>query len=281
MSAMRSRARSESVSKSLKLARLHVHISGKLGMENEIKIYQETHCPKQSIRHKQYLKRLMKNVSRLQIVIILWLLSPLLFGTIEDRLLHPNNIWPNDSGTGLPLTSSVLVFPYLVLFLVLYRPLSWLPLTHPAESGSFIQFPNLNAIGTVLIGSLFIIILSVIGFWLGKRISYFAWQKYVIVAFSFILLFDISLFSLQTYSDINSERPLRIKRDSVLKQCNEPGPEFTTCMDQCNDQLNSRVFQGNEERNTFWIKCTESCNTLHMSFRATCLRKSGLPEYKP
>lgn len=231
--------------------------------------------------NKQRLK-LMKNVSKLQIVIILWLLSPLFFGTIEDTLLHPNNIWPNDNGTGLPLISSVLTVPYFVLSLILYLPLSWLPLTYPGgSSGVFIQFPNFNAIGTTLIRSLLIIILGVIGFLLGKRIGYFAWQKYITVTFSFILLFDVSLFSLQIYSDVNNERPLRIKRDAILKQCDKPGPEFTKCMDQCNDQLDSRVFQSSEELNAFWMKCTGLCDTLRMSFRTTCLRESGLPEYKP
>jgi hypothetical protein len=222
----------------------------------------------------------MKSISRLQIVMILWLLSPLLFGAIETGLLNPNNIWPNNDGAGLPLISSILGVPYLIAFYILYFPLSWLPL-EGGGTGAFVQIlPNLNTFGVVLMGGLLVVFWGVIGFWLGKKFSYYAWQKYVAMLLSFILLFDISLFGYQVYSDVNGERSGRMERDSVFERCNASGPEYDKCMTQCGNQLDSQRFQDSDEHNKFWLKCTAQCDALRMDFQTTCLRESGLPEYE-
>ncbi len=218
----------------------------------------------------------MKNISKLQIVMILWLLSPLLFDAVESSLLHPNNIWPNSDGTGLPLISSVLLVPSIVIFYILYFPLSWLPL-EGGGTETFIQIlPNLNTFGMVLIGGLLVVVWGVIGFWLGKKVGYYAWQKYIAIMFSLILLFDISLFAYQVYSDINKERSVRIERASALERCNVSGPEYDECMAQCGNQLDSQYFQDSQAHDNFWLECMSQCNVLRTNFQDTCLRESGL-----
>ncbi len=222
----------------------------------------------------------MKRPSRIQIILVLWVILPFLFSLVNSLWLQPQNIWVNNSGTGIPSTSVVLGIPIFFLFNVYYIVLKPFVSIDAGGSGAWLQIvPDTNQFGTLLILGLIVLTLGAGAFFLGRIIQDRSWEKYVFFTFLLFSLFDtVNYLSQLNYAV--EQKPVLDTRASVIARCNGASPEAATCQQQCSEEWSKLAQESAETRNAFWTSCTKKCDSLQAAFQVTCLRESGLPEYK-
>lgn len=222
----------------------------------------------------------MKHIARSQIILILWVILPFIFSTINSFWFEPSNIWVNNSGTGIPSTSIALGIPTFFLFNVYYIILKPFVSIDAGGTGAWMQIvPNTNQFGTLLILGLIVVTLAALAFFLGRVIKDRTWEKYVFYVFLVFILFDSANYLYQLRYAVD-QKPVLDMRSSVMERCNGVSPEYTSCQSTCSDGWSKLERESADTRNAFWTTCTAKCDPLQTEFQTKCLRESGLPEYK-
>lgn len=222
----------------------------------------------------------MNRPSRVQVILIVWVALPFLFSLMNSFWFEPENIWVNNTGAGIPSTSSVLGIPIFFLYNAYYIVLKPFVSIEAGGTGAWLTIvPNTNQFGTLLILGLIMLTLVAGAIFIGRLVRDRSWEKYVFYAFLLFVVFDGANYLYQLNKALE-EQPMLDARQSVMERCNGTAPEYAACQSLCSDEWSKLAGESADNRNAFWTACTAKCDPLQAGFQTKCLRESGLPEYK-